>query len=191
MATRLLQLTIEGVSAYSQSKHHDEPKLDKESADAYEKRTWLHKAHVDPQTKEVIIPGSAIKKSISEAARRLAIKIPGKNRSTYGKNIKSGVLILEDPSTGIKITDVKCETVHCHANGNPNSGSRVYRSFPIIPRGWQTKVEIAVIDDEIPNDVVERCIVEAGSLIGIGRYRPENGGTLGRFKVVSFDWSNA
>jgi hypothetical protein len=65
------------------------------------------------------------------------------------------------------------------------------RGYPIIPAGWKAQVQVMVIDEAIPEEIVERCLEEAGNLIGIGRFRPERGGYLGRFKVNSIKWQSA
>jgi hypothetical protein len=39
------QVKIRGVSPYSQSRHHDEPALEKEAKDDYERRTWRSRMH--------------------------------------------------------------------------------------------------------------------------------------------------
>lgn len=190
MTTRILKASLVGISSYSQSKAHDEPRVnDKESADDYDRRTWRSKAHFDPQTREVYIPPMSLKFSIAEAARRLAIKIPGKRNATYTKNILSGLMIFDLVELGVKVDELAAETIYANSDGRRGSGSRVFRRFPMIPSGWKGQVEIYVIDPEIPEHVVERCLEEAGSLVGIGRFRPERGGFLGRFAVEKKSWS--
>lgn len=190
--TRILTAQLVGISPYSQSRAHDEPKIDeKESHDAYDRRTWRSKAHIDPETGQVVIPAMGLKMAIAEAARRLAIKIPGKRGATYTKNILSGILVIQNMPLGITKDDLREELVFANADGKRGSGTRVFRRFPMIPSGWKATAEIYVIDSEIPEDVVERCLREAGNLIGIGRFRPQNGGYLGRFEVASVKWSNA
>lgn len=191
MSTRILSATLVGISPYSQSKAHDEPKIDdKERPDDYDKRTWRLKAHFDPQTRNVYVPPMSVKFSIAEAARRLAIKIPGKRNATYSKNILSGVMIVDPIELGIKVDDLQSETIFANADGKRGSGTRVFRRFPMVPSGWKGKVDIYVIDQEIPENILERCLDEAGSLVGIGRFRPEKGGFLGRFSVEKKSWSN-
>lgn len=188
MEVRTLIAVLKGISPYSQSKAHDEPKVDeKESADAYDKRTWRCKAHINEHG-NVVIPSMGLKMAIAEAARRLAIKIPGKRNATYSKNILSGVLVSADVDLGIPLSDLKEEVVFANADGVRGSGKRVFRRFPMVPIGWQGTVEIHVIDSEIPPDIIERCLAEAGNLIGIGRFRPEKGGFLGRFDVTRSQW---
>lgn len=188
--TRILTAQLVGISAYSQSRAHDTPKIDdKETPADFDMRTWRQKAHFDKKTREVFVPPMSIKFSVAEAARRLSIKIPGKKNQTYGKNILSGLLIMDMINLGISVDDLECETVYANADGRRGSGTRVFRRFPMIPSGWSGKLNIYVVDSEIPNEIVERCLAEAGSLVGIGRFRPEKGGYLGRFSVKKTSWS--
>ncbi|MCK9549200.1 hypothetical protein [Aquamicrobium sp.] len=188
--TRTLVANLVGISPYSQSRAHDEPKIDdKESHDAYDRRTWRSKAHVDADTGQVVIPAMGLKLAIAEAARRLAIKIPGKRGATYTKNVLSGVLVVADMPLGITRDDLREEVVFANADGKRGSGTRVFRRFPMVPTGWKATAEIHLIDSEIPEEVVERCLREAGNLIGIGRFRPQNGGYLGRFEVTAMKWN--
>jgi hypothetical protein len=188
---RTAVVTLVGISPYSQSKPHGIPKDDKESNDDHDLRTWREKAHSHVETGEVYMPPMGLKLAIAEAAKRLAIKIPGKGKQTYTKNILSGVLIPAEINLGIKVDDLRCETVYVNSDGRRGSGSRVFRRFPMIPAGWTAKADVVVLDDEIPAEVIERCIVEAGDLIGVGRFRPQNGGYLGRFAVKSIKWDTA
>lgn len=189
MTARIATAALVGISPMSQSRAHDEPRLDdKETPEAYDRRTWRSKAHFDPATREVYIPPMALKLAIAEAARRLSIKIPGKRSATYTKNVLSGVIVTSEIRLGIGIDDLNEEVVYANADGVRGSGKRVLRRFPMIPVGWQGTAEITVIDGEIPEPVVERCLAEAGNLIGIGRFRPQNGGFLGRFEVRSISW---
>jgi hypothetical protein len=189
--TRTATVTLVGISPYSQSRAHDEPRGEKESPEDHDRRTWRLKAHIDPETQEVVMPAMGLKMAIAEAAKRLSIKIPGKRNATFSKNILSGVLVTGDIGLGLNIKDVREEVVYCNADGVRGSGKRVHRRFPMIPNGWKGTATIAIIDDEIPEEVVERCLREAGNLIGIGRFRPQNGGFLGRFEVKSIKWSGA
>lgn len=188
--TRTLVAHLVGIGPYSQSRPHDDPRIDeKESHDAYDRRTWRSKAHVDVETGQVAIPAMGLKMAIAEAARRLAIKIPGKRGAMYTKNVLSGVLVLADMPLGLSKDDLREEVVFANADGKRGSGQRVFRRFPMVPSGWKAKAEIHVIDSEIPEAVIERCLGEAGNLIGIGRFRPERGGYLGRFEVASAKWA--
>lgn len=61
--------------------------------------------------------------------------------------------------------------------------ARVVRSRLAFAPGWKLGFEIEVHDDQLPRDVVNEVLVEAGSRIGIGDYRPR----FGRFIVTKFE----
>ncbi len=82
------------VSAYSQSRHYDVPKLEKEIAKDYEARTWRERLHVT-EGGFVFIPPIAFKNCLAEAAKFLGIQIPGKGKSTYTKHFEAGVLVVD------------------------------------------------------------------------------------------------
>ena len=201
---RIFKARLRGITNYSQSKKHFEPKLDKESADQYEKRTWRAKAHIDEQGR-CFIPAMSVKQAMDTAAKRLSIPIKGKGKATYTKNVVSGVLVLDNltingnlgvhqeglASAALTIDGLREEVVHCNADGIRGSGKRVFRHFPVVDKGWGADIEVTVVDDEIPNEVVERCLKEAGQLVGIGRFRAEKGGLYGRFKVEGGTWETA
>lgn len=176
---------LKSSSPYSQGRHYsknDVPPLEKEGADAYEKRTWRNRLHV--MDGEVYIPPMAFKNCLAEAAKFLSMQIPGKGKATYTKHFEAGVMVMDPVMLGIRAADVQSEALFVPASGKRGDGKRVERVFPFLP-SWEGEVTITVIDETITRDVLQAHLVEAGKLIGIGRFRPRNNGFYGRFKVVS------
>jgi hypothetical protein len=64
----------------------------------------------------------------------------------------------------------------------------VLRTFPVVPQ-WSGTLEVTVLDDTIDKETFEKTIREAGLFIGVGRFRPRNGGFYGRFIVESVTWT--
>ena len=89
-----VKLTSKGC-AYSQSRPHTTPKLDKETPDAYEARTWHQRIHLN-HTGAVVIPAMALQNCLAEAAKFLSIQIPGKGKATYTKHFESGIQVMGD-----------------------------------------------------------------------------------------------
>ena len=90
------QITIEGISPYSQSKYVDTeivPKIGKETHDDYEKRTWKSRVHV-AEDGAPFMPPMSLKKSL-EGAAPYSGKIPGQGQATYTKRVKSGILVTD------------------------------------------------------------------------------------------------
>lgn len=181
--------SLKSASAYSQSRSYDRyvPKLEKESNDEYEKRTWREKCHAD-EAGNILIPGMAFKMAVDKAAAFLGMKVKEKGRATYTKHFLAGVLVIDNCPIATKKEDVEPEWLFVNSDGVRGSGKRVWRCFPLI-REWSTDVTFYIADETIGKEVFETHLREAGKFIGIGRFRPERGGYKGRFEVVKTAWS--
>lgn len=194
----IIQVQFEGLSPLLQSRSHEQPKLNRELADAYEQRTWMFKAHVEggfevsatsheirPDWKDlpVIIPGIAFKRSLDEVAKYLGRQVPGKGKATYTKHFESGVQCISDVVLeGVKAGDLMSQRIFVNADGVRGSGKRVHRLFPTVPAGWKGTGTFEVWDDLITDDVFKEHLTIAGTLIGVGSFRVRNGGICGRFR---------
>ncbi len=178
--------TLESTAPYSQSRFHNLPKLDKESAEDYETRTWRHKLHADSEGR-AFIPPTAFKNCLSEAAKYLALQIPGKGKATYTKHFEAGVLVIDAVPLDVTRDTVDGEWLHVPSDGRRGGPKRVMRCFPYVPT-WGATVAFHILDDTITRDVFEKHLAEAGNFIGIGRFRPRNNGYYGRFKIAALDW---
>jgi len=179
--------SLESNSPYSQSRHIEEPKKSKEGPRDYEERTWRERCHADKEGR-IVIPPMAFKNCISEVAKYLGEKIPGKNMATYTKHFDAGILAMKPVALAIKKADVPGEWLFVPSDGKKGGGKRVMKCFPIIHE-WKADVEFIILDSTITNEVFERYLREAGNFIGIGRFRPIRGGYYGRFKVNKVKWS--
>jgi hypothetical protein len=179
-------------SPYSQSAQHDEPMLDRESHDDYDIRTWQSKCTVNEKG-QVCIPAMALKQCIDLAAQKLGEKIPGRRGATYKSFFTSGVICNSDVpiSNGKPLTpkDAAMVKINANADGVRGSGRRVKRRFPVFDK-WHGVAEFTIVDDIITPDVFEHHLRSSGMIVGIGRYRPGNGGSNGRFRVVKLEWQD-
>lgn len=184
---------IEGISPYSQSKYVDKedyPQQGKETKDAYEKRTWQARIHVDSDGVP-FMPAMSLKKALDSASKYLG-KIPGERNATYTKRFKSGMLITENiplfvGGKRVTLDDFDGEWLFLDAGGKAGQGStRVKRRMPRLIN-WTATATVYLIDEVIDDDVLERALIDAGRFVGLGRFRPENGGYYGRFRVLSME----
>lgn len=76
------------------------------------------------------------------------------------------------------------------SDGVAGGGKRVDKCFPVIPQ-WQGTVTFYVLDETITEDVFRYHLEQAGSFVGIGRFRPRRGGFYGRFRVTDLKWDKA
>lgn len=179
---------LQSVSPYSQSKHYEVPKENKESPAAYEKRTWRERCHADDKG-QMFIPPMAFKNTISDAARFLGERIPGKGQQTWSKHFEAGVLVTDPLPLGIKKDDVSGEWLFVPSDGKKGGGKRVMKCFPVIQQ-WEGEMTFYVLDDMITEDVFRHHLEQAGAFVGLGRFRPQRGGFYGRFKVVNMTWKD-
>jgi hypothetical protein len=176
--------TLESLSPYSQSRRLPE-KDKKEDWDAYENKHWRKRMHVT-EDGFVFIPPMAFKRSLDTAASFLRENIKGKGQSEYGKHFLAGVMVMDGLVLPLKADDVEFERLDLSPSGKRGQIG-VYRQMPKIPE-WSGDVTYHVLDDIITEEVFERHLEEAGSFIGIGRFRPQNGGFYGRYRVVKVRW---
>lgn len=186
---KIATCTLKSVSPYSPSRSysHEVEKLPKESHEAYEERTWRNKAHTTKDGK-IYIPPMSFKMGLDTAAKMLGRRIPGKGQSTYSKFFKSGVLVMEGPVLPMQKEDVPFDRIFANADGVRGSGKRVWRIFPRVD-DWEAEVQFHVIADEITEEVFEDHLTQAGAFVGVGRFRPENGGFYGRYEVKKIKWN--
>lgn len=178
---------LKSLTPYNQSHQHFTEKAEsgKESHDEYEKRTWIEKGHYD-ENGNAYIPPMAFKGALAQAAQMLSIPIKGKGKSTYTKHFKAGVMVTDPLPLGVKKADVKPQWISCDPQGR-KGGMGVMRAFPHYEK-WEGEIEYHILDDTITKEVFEQVLRESGNFVGIGQFRPANGGYFGRFEVVSVKW---
>lgn len=175
---------LKGLTPYAQGKMHVEEKLPQELNDAYAARTWRAKLHQG--VGEIYIPPQAPKLLLETTARYLGDQIPGKGKSTYTKHYRQGINIPDPIMLGIRVEEVECEKIFTWAEPQRRHGPRVWRYFPVI-RHWAGVLTILAIDDIFTPEVIARHLQLGGTLVGLGVWRPENGGMWGKFAVTHFD----
>lgn len=178
---------LASLSPYSQSAPIQSVRKPSEPPDDFEERTWRERIHAN-EDGIVVIPAQSLKIALAEAAAFMGKRVPGKGQSTFKKHFEAGVMVLENVPLGIKASDIQGERLFLNADGKRGGSKRVYRTMPVVPK-WEAEVTFYIFDNTINRDAFEEHLVAAGTFIGIGRWRPRNGGTKGRFRVVSIEWN--
>lgn len=174
------------MSPYSQSKYIQEKKTRDETHADFEKRSWIQRCHWN-EAGNLYIPPMSFKNCLSEAAKYKSIQIPGKGKSTYTKHFEAGVLVVDPLELPITKETISHEWLHVPSDGRRGGTTRVEKCFPLVP-SWRGEVEFLVLDEIISEEVFEEHLKDAGSFIGMGRFRPRNNGFYGRFSVESIKW---
>ena len=181
---------LESVSPYSQSRYLLDKKEKNEDYDTFEQRIWRERAHIvksGPEAGHVYIPPMAFKQAIDSAAKYASIKKKG--QATYTKHFVSGVLCMDPVVLPLKKDDLDYYAGPMSSTGEKgkSGGSVVVRIYPVIP-DWKAEVTFHILDDEINPDVFKQVLEISGRNIGIGRFRPQNGGFNGRYVVKDVKW---
>jgi hypothetical protein len=186
MITRKCHVTIKGVAPYSPSKViPDKPK--KYSHAEWDEMTWKEKAHINKDGR-VFIPFMAFKKALSASAKLTIRKVSGKGNKTFSSIVTAGVLIDTPLILDMTSDDLVPEKFLVSSTGDPTGkGSRVIRTFPRIDN-WGGTVTFHIFQEDVGQNIFEEYLEEAGMMIGVGRFRPENGGVYGRFQIEKTVW---
>jgi len=134
------------------------------------------------------MPPMAFKNCLSEAAKFLSHRIPGKGKATYTKHFEAGVLVTDALVLPIKKESVEGQWLFVPSDGKRGSGSRVDKCFPVI-KEWEGDVTFFILDETIDEAAFKEHLEEAGKFIGLGYFRPRNNGFWGRFSVEAIKWS--
>jgi hypothetical protein len=182
---RIATVSLKSMTPYSQSRYVTIPRDTNESHETHEQRIWIERAHWMKIKGEdhLVIPGIHFKNAIAEAAKYYNEKIPGKGHSTWSKNFRSGVMVIDQLDTGYTRETVLSETHLCKVGGG-----NVPKTFPVVPV-WEGVISYHVLDDFITEDVFRRYLEASGRLVGVGKSRPlKSGYYYGTFEVLELAW---
>jgi len=154
-----------------------------ESYDDYEKRVWRERCDCDNKG-NVILSSQKFKKSICTAAQWLNMQIPGEGKATYTKHFRGGVIVMNHVQAATNAENIEYSLIY--TSPKKRDGKR-WIHFPII-EDWKGELQINILDEKITPEVFKTVADYAGMAVGVGSWRPENGGENGRFEVVAIDF---
>ena len=183
---RIARCHLTSISPYSQSKMIRAERGERETDKEHEKRVWRERSHYNAEG-QCYIPPTAFKNMIAEAAKFTPRTGPTGGKSTWTKNFEAGILVVDPLMLGVHVDEMQSEMLNVPSRGRPGPGPRVDKIFPLFEK-WSGWVEFLVYDDSITEEIFELYLREAGSFIGVGRFRPRNRGFYGRFKIDKIEW---
>lgn len=178
-----------GITPLSQSRKHSVDPEEGESPDAFDKRTWRAKMHTlkTPDGEFLTLPAHGLQQALAAGAKYTGKKVPGKGGRQWGGIFEKGVTVPFDPVSNVLAADVGFIDIFANADGKRGSGKRVPRRFPQVER-WEAEALFWVMEPSITETIFLEMLSAAGMFIGIGRFRPVNGGINGRFRPELVSW---
>jgi len=152
----------------------------------FEERIWREKVHSNSKG-EVVAIAEWFKQSLVNSQRQSnhPIKSPGGRKATDTMKpfFISGVLFEDSLVMNGKGPFTKDTVLPYKAMCKiPSTGGSVPVIRPMMDK-WSVTVSYTILDQAISEAMVRECLEWVGLYSGIGDYRPQNGGTFGRFTV--------
>lgn len=176
MGIRVFHVGVKGVAPLLQHRYADE-KQDDSPKQVAGKRDYSKEAELalykSPEG-EIYQPSSHIEGAMLKAAANF--QIGGRGKKTYKDLFKSAVIVAP---FAIPHKNPKWEVDRRPVIVNRG---RIMRERPMFTE-WELEFDVQVMDEQIPNSVVNAILTFAGQYVGIGDYRPK----FGRFIVTKFE----
>lgn len=117
-------------------------------------------------------------------------RIQGQGQKTYSQLFKGNVFTTPDEILfGIKapenLDNDADKPLYLDVRPAVIQRARIVKIRPCFKPGWKLKFIIEVIEDQIPVNVLNEVLIQAGKTVGIGDFRPR----FGRFMVTKFEVS--
>lgn len=188
---KTIEITIKGVSPLLQHRFGEDAEVGSRQGtrrQLVQRKTPREEAEkVCYRTNEgkFFFPGAAVARLLREAGG--AHKLRGSRKSAKFV-VPAAVLVVEDAivlTNGDNKTPIADFEVDSRPVVIPATRGRVMRHRPRFDC-WGASFALEINEDVLPPDFIHQLLVEGGTAIGIGDYRPERGGPFGRFHVISW-----
>lgn len=131
-------------------------------------------------------PGAHFEGALTKAAA--SFKVKGKRGASYKDLFKGSVFVTPDHIPhNVQVPDEldadADKQLYLDMRPVVVMRARVVRLRPCFKTGWELSFSIDVLDDGIPDDLLQDVLVLAGKAVGVGDFRPK----FGRFQVVKFE----
>lgn len=134
----------------------------------------------------LFVPGGAVREALITASGGYEVQVAGKKRKQPLWQVMAATVFLPQPE------------IPLHRGGNPITTyeidlrrvvvgrAGVVRARPMIPLPWQLEVEIEYDAGQwASTEMIVEMLNNAGRYPGLLEFRPEKGGTFGRFEAAA------
>lgn len=147
-------------------------------------RETAEKAAYRMASGNLFLPGAAISRLLREAGA--SHKQRG-SRKSLKYIMPAAVLVLEDqvPLRDDEGTPLRDFEVDSRPVVIPSTKGRIMCHRPRL-NNWNMEFSLEIDNDTIDPDFIHQLITEGGRKLGVGDFRPEKGGSFGRFLITSW-----
>lgn len=179
---------IEGVSALLQHRFSDAEETETTTRRVHVKkqdpREAAEKAAYRNGNGELYIPGTAIARMLREAGA--AHKQRG-SRKSLKYVVPAAVLVVEEQivlrdAEGSPLTKFEVDSRPVVI---PSTKGRIMRHRPRL-NSWHAEFSLEIKEDLMDPQLIHQLLTEGGLQLGLLDFRPEKGGSFGRFAVVNW-----
>jgi len=128
----------------------------------------------------IIQPALHIITSMKKGAAKF--QVPGSGKLTFKNIVGGGAVIITPESIPHKIQTYEIDRRPVVV---PSTKGRVVRERPVF-NNWRLCFEVEFDESEISASDIHEILAYAGRRVGIGDFRPERGGSFGRFVISEF-----
>lgn len=126
---------------------------------------------------DLVAPPWMFKRVLLDGARQSKLKV---GKTSLYMLVNAYVFLNTEPSFGVKDRDF----IHEHVGRiPPRTGKAAIIRRPALDTGWTLRFTLSVVNDSLPPSALKDALSVAGSLVGMGSWKPE----YGRFVVT--EWS--
>lgn len=152
-------------------------KLPKPTRGDYDNKAYCEAAAYWASTgkKQLIIPAENIKRSLLVACK--FFKLPGTR--TSAKSLIAAGLFVEPTEIPLGTAVYEMDLRYVRIQGK----SAIERARPMV-RDWSPSFTILYDKAMIGKNIIKEILDLAGSRVGVCDFRPEHGGSFGRFEVI-------
>ncbi len=135
----------------------------------------------------VFVPGAAIARLLREAGA--SHKMKGSRKSVKWI-VPAGCIVTDDELILCDAKGKACKDDDFEVDSRPvvipATKGRIMRHRPRFDN-WSLMVTMEIDTEVIPSELIHQLLEEGGRRLGLGDFRPEKGGSFGRFAIVSWN----
>jgi hypothetical protein len=181
-------VVIEGISALLQHRFSDAEATEENTRRVHVKkqdpRQAAEKAAYRNEAGELYIPGTAVARMLREAGA--SHKQRG-SRKSLKYVVPAAVLVVEEQ---IVLRDAEGKSLKKFEIDSrpvviPSTKGRIMRHRPRL-NAWHAEFTLEIKEDLMDPSLIHQLLAEGGLQLGLLDFRPEKGGSFGRFQITSW-----